>query len=127
VWIGEDPGRDMAAERLSPVSVARSLAAQLRGPAVRSLGLAVEAGAQVSFNLIDPAAVSVIDVYDAVATGAERLGCRVLRAELVGLVPAASLAVTPRHRWPELDLSEDRTIEGRMEDLRLPIAPDRAL
>jgi glutamate formiminotransferase len=127
VWIGEDPGRDMAAERLSPVSVARSLAAQLRGPAVRSLGLAVEAGAQVSFNLIDPAAVSVVDVYDAVATGAEGRGCRVLRAELVGLVPAATLATIPRRRWPELDLSEDRTIEGRMEDLRLPLAPDGAV
>jgi glutamate formiminotransferase / 5-formyltetrahydrofolate cyclo-ligase len=127
VWIGEDPEGGPQVDRPAPLTVARSLAAELRGPAVRSLGLGVEAGAQVSFNLIDPAAVSVIDVYDAVATGAERRGCRVLRAELVGLVPAASLAVIPRHRWPELDLSEDRTIEGRMEALRLPIAPDRAL
>jgi glutamate formiminotransferase len=124
VWIGEDPEPGAEAERTSPLSVARSLAAELRGPAVRSLGLAVQAGAQVSFNLIDPAAVSVIDVYDAVATGAERHGCRVLRGELVGLVPTATLAAIPRRRWPELGLTEDRTIEGRMEDLRLPIAPD---
>jgi glutamate formiminotransferase len=130
VWIGHDPepgagsGRGAQAEPVSPVSVARSLAAELRGPAVRSLGLAVEAGAQVSFNLIDPAVVSVIDVFDAVAVGAGRQGCRVLRGELVGLVPAATLAAIPRHRWAELDLAEDRTIEGRMEDLRLPIAPE---
>jgi glutamate formiminotransferase len=127
VWIGEDPERGPEAERLSPLSVARSLAAQLRGPTVRSLGLAVEAGAQVSFNLIDPTAISVADVYDAVATGAESSGCRVLRGELVGLVPAAILAAIPPRRWPELDLTEDRTIEGRMEDLRLPIAPDGAV
>ena len=126
VWIGEDTER-AAADRPSPLPVARSLAAELRGPAVRSLGLPVEAGAQVSFNLIDPAAVSIVDVYDAVATGAGRRGCRVLRGELVGLVPAASLAAIPRRRWPELDLTEDRTIEGRMEDLRLRIAPDGAV
>jgi glutamate formiminotransferase len=127
VWIGEDPERGVGVNRPSPLTVARSLAAELRGPAVRSLGLGVEAGAQVSFNLIDPAAVSVVDVYDAVATAAERRGCRVLRGELVGLVPAASLTVIPRGRWPELDLSEHRTIEGRMEDLRLPFAPDSAV
>jgi glutamate formiminotransferase / 5-formyltetrahydrofolate cyclo-ligase len=127
VWIGEDPERGAEVERPTPLSVARSLAAELRGPAVRSLGLAVEAGAQVSFNLIDPTAISVADVYDAVATGAESSGCRVLRGELVGLVPAATLAAIPRRRWPELDLTGDRTIEGRMEDLRLPIAPDGAV
>jgi glutamate formiminotransferase len=127
VWIGEDPGRGAEVERPSPLSVARSLAARLRGPAVRSLGLAVEAGAQVSFNLIDPTAISVVDIYDAVAAGAESSGCRVLRGELVGLVPAATLAAIPRRRWPELDLTGDRTIEGRMEDLRLPIAPDGAV
>jgi len=126
VWIGEDPGRGAEPGRASPLSVARSLAAELRGPAVRSLGLAVEVGAQVSFNLIDPAVVSVVDVYDAVAVGAERGGYRVLRGELVGLVPGATLVAIPRHRWPELDLSEGRTIEGRMEDLRLPTAPDGA-
>ena len=124
VWIGEDPERGAEVERPSPLSVARSLAAELRGPAVRSLGLAVEAGAQVSFNLIDPTAVSVADVYDAVAAGAESRGCSVLRAELVGLVPAATLAAIPPRRGPSSISTEDRTIEGRMEDLRLPIAPD---
>lgn len=114
VWIVADSERGAADERPPVLAVARSLSADLRGPNVRSLGLAVEAGAQVSFNLIDPATVSVVDVYDAVAAGAEAAGCSVLRAELVGLVPAAMLDAIPRHRWPELDLSEDRTIETRL-------------
>jgi len=36
------------------------------------------------------------------------------RAELVGLVPQAVLAATPRARWAELDLAPDRTIEARL-------------
>ena len=41
---------------------------------MRSLGLPVGAGAQVSFNLTDPGSVSVAGVYDAVAAGAESVG-----------------------------------------------------
>jgi glutamate formiminotransferase len=95
--------------------VARSLAAKLRGPAVRALGLPIEAGAQVSINLIDPASVPLPSLYDTVAGGAESRGCSVLRAELVGLVPALVLDQVPRHRWSDLDLSPDRTVEGRMQ------------
>jgi glutamate formiminotransferase / 5-formyltetrahydrofolate cyclo-ligase len=116
VWIS-DPRRPDPGETDDPVlSVARSIAAELRGPAVRSLGLEVDAGAQVSFNLIDPASVSVAAVYDAVAERAQARGCSVLRGELVGLAPQAMLRAIPTHRWPELDLSEDTTIECRMAD-----------
>jgi glutamate formiminotransferase len=113
VWIVGPPGDgpDPAAHVLS---VARSLADQVRGPAVRSLGLAVGQGAQVSLNLIDTTLVSVADVYDSVAGGAEARGCSVLRAELVGLCPASLLEAVPRRRWAELDLSDDRTIEARL-------------
>lgn len=114
VWITGVPDVERVDGLPSVLSVARSLAARLRTPTVRSLGLAVEAGAQVSLNLIDPAGTSVADVYDTVAAGAEANGCSVLRAELVGLIPAAVLASTPRPRWEELDLSEDRTIEARL-------------
>jgi hypothetical protein len=38
----------------------------------------------------------------------------VSRAELVGLVPQSVLDRTPRHRWAQLDLSDDRTIESRL-------------
>ena len=113
VWIlgpaGDGP--DPAGRALS---VARSLADQIRGTAVRSLGLAAGQGAQVSLNLIDTTLVSVADVYDTVAAGAEEQGCSVSRAELVGLCPASVLEAVPRRRWAELDLSEDRTIEARL-------------
>jgi hypothetical protein len=38
----------------------------------------------------------------------------VVRAELVGLVPESVLQSVPAHRWTELDLDADRTIESRL-------------
>jgi glutamate formiminotransferase len=110
VWIAGPPGRrpDTA------VAVARAIAASVRGPSVRSLGLPLASGAQVSCNLIDPAAPSVAELYDTVAARARAEGCTVTRAELVGLLPEASLSTVPRWRWPELDVSAERTIEFRL-------------
>lgn len=107
---------DAGARRADDVarSVAREVAAGVRGPALRTLGLAMPTGAQVSCNLVDVESVSVLDAYDRVAAATEERGCSVLRAELVGLVPAVHLAGIPRHRWDELDLSEARTIESRL-------------
>jgi glutamate formiminotransferase len=93
------------------LALARRLAAALRGPAVRALGLPVGPAVQVSMNLIDPLAVGPAEVYDCVAEQAA-----VERAELVGLVPAAVLAATPEGRWAQLDLAPDRTIEHRAPD-----------
>ena len=121
VWIAANPDPDGPDAQPSAPAVARSLAGRLRSPAVRSLGLEVEEGAQVSFNLIDLGAVSVVDVYDAVAAGAESNGCSVLRAELVGLIPEVALRAAPRNRWAELDLGEDRTIESRLAAGGYPI------
>jgi glutamate formiminotransferase len=115
LWITADGGSDGGPPKADATQAARALAADRRGPAVRSLGFSTASGAQVSFNVIDPASVSLADLYDAVARGAEAMGYAVERAELVGLAPAAVLAAVPRHRWPELDLSPDRTIESRME------------
>ncbi len=91
------------------VELARSIAASLRGPAVRALGLQVGTEVQVSMNLIDPGRVTPADVWDRVAAQAA-----IARAELVGLVPAAVLDAVPRESWAQLDLSEDRTIEARL-------------
>jgi glutamate formiminotransferase len=121
VWIAADPGFEGPDGQPSAPAVARSLAGRLRSPAVRALGLEVGAGAQVSFNLIDLGAVSVVDAYDAVAAGAESYGCSVLRAELVGLIPEAALRAAPQDRWAELDLGEDRTIESRLAAAGYPI------
>lgn len=96
------------------LDLARRLAAGLRGPAVRALGLQVGDAVQVSCNLIDPESVGPAAVFDAVAT---RSG--VDRAELVGLVPARVLDAIPEHRWRELDLDRSRTIEARLEQTGL--------
>ncbi|MBF6555054.1 MAG: glutamate formiminotransferase [Acidimicrobiales bacterium] len=121
VWIADGSSPDDPDAHPSAPAVARSLAGRLRSPAVRTLGLEVEAGAQVSFNLIDLGAVSVVDVYDAVAAGAESHGCSVLRAELVGLIPEVALRAVPRNRWAQLNLGEDRTIESRLAARGYPI------
>ena len=101
-----------------PLEVARRVAAQVRQPAVRALGLDVGGTAQVSLNLVDPLAFGPADAYAAVAARAP-----VARAELVGLVPAAVLDAIPSDRWPTLDLSPAKTIEGRLA--RLSPAPVR--
>ena len=102
VWLArplEDGGLDLA----------RSIAAELRAPEVRTLGLPVGPHAQVSMNLIDPMVVGPLAVYDAVAERAE-----IARAELVGLLPAAVLASIPPERWDALDVGAERTIEHRI-------------
>jgi glutamate formiminotransferase len=91
---------------------ARRIAAELRGPAVRALGLLVGDRVQVSCNLIDPSRVGPEAVFDAVAARTV-----VATAELVGLLPARLLDAIPRRRWRQLDIDEARTIEGRLEAL----------
>ncbi len=81
---------------------------ELRGPAVRSLGAARrQPGPRSASTSSTPLSVSVADVYDAVAAGAESAGCTVLRAELVGLCtgrgrsirsPAAAGRTRPQRR-----------------------------
>jgi glutamate formiminotransferase len=91
------------------VDRARAVAAAVRSPAVRALGLRCGARVQVSMNLVDPEAVGPAAAFDAVAARVP-----VADAELVGLVPAVVLAAVPPARYAELDLSADRTIEARL-------------
>ena len=92
------------------LALARRIAAEIRGPHVRALGLAVGDSVQVSCNLIAPWRVGPAAARDAVAGRAS-----VARAELVGLLPRAVLEATPPKRWSELGLSESATIEARLE------------
>jgi glutamate formiminotransferase len=91
------------------LALARHIARDIRGPAVRALGLEVGERVQVSMNLIDPSAVGPAEAFDLVAARAPVAG-----AELVGLVPDAVLQAVDRRRWAELDLAADRTIEARL-------------
>jgi glutamate formiminotransferase len=91
------------------LATARSVAAAVRGPHLRALGLQVGDRVQVSMNLIDPTELGPAAATDRVAALAPVAGC-----ELVGLVPRAVLDAVPRARWAALDLAEDRTIEARL-------------
>jgi glutamate formiminotransferase / 5-formyltetrahydrofolate cyclo-ligase len=92
------------------LALARRIAAGLRGPDVRALGLQVGDAVQVSCNLVNPSKCRPEAVFDAVAAQAP-----VAKAELVGLLAWRILHAIPAHRWPELDLDEARTIEARLE------------
>ncbi|MHB8329642.1 MAG: glutamate formimidoyltransferase [Acidimicrobiales bacterium] len=96
------------------LTTARSIAASIRGPMVRALGMSVSGGTQVSCNLIDPTRVGPAQVYDAVAELAQQMNVSIVRAELVGLAPQAAVEAVPTHRRAELDLDLDRTIEARL-------------
>jgi len=103
VWVA---GTDLAG--------VRRLAASVRGPALRALGLAVGDRWQVSMNLIEPLALGPPAAFDAVLEAASSAGAVVEGAELVGLVPDAVLQAVPRTRWAQLDLAAERTIEARL-------------
>lgn len=89
---------------------AREVAAQVRGPHLRALGLQVGERVQVSMNLIAPHVVGPAEAWDRVAALVPPAG-----AELVGLVPASVLDRTDPARWAQLDLDRQRTIEARLE------------
>jgi glutamate formiminotransferase len=97
---------------------ARQVAAEVRGPGIRALGMAVDGRTQVSMNLVEPLVIGPAEAYDRVAERAAARGLRTAGAELVGLLPARALARTPKGRWAELDLSAERTIEWRIGNRR---------
>jgi glutamate formiminotransferase len=91
------------------VATARAVAASVRGPSLRALGLEVGERVQVSMNLIAPDALGPADAYDVVAACTAVDG-----AELVGLLPARVLERIPRSRWQQLDVGTEQTIEARL-------------
>jgi glutamate formiminotransferase / 5-formyltetrahydrofolate cyclo-ligase len=92
--------------------LARRVAASVRGPAVRALGLVLSGAVQISANLVRPEVVGPGTLYDQVAEAITGTGARVARAELVGLLPRSVLAAEPEERWPALGLSPGATIEA---------------
>lgn len=115
VWIaGPSAGGPAPESHIDVTEVARSLAARLRRPGLRTLGLAVDGGAQVSCNVVDHHQVTLSEVFDEVATGSAEFGCSVTKGELVGLVPQVSLSAVDECRWVALGLRAEDTIEFRM-------------
>ena len=91
------------------LATTRRIASDVRTVNIRTLGLQVGTFTQVSVNLIQPMIAGPNEVFDAVSQHA-----KVHHAELVGLLPASVLAVIPRARWEDLDLSVEQTIEWRV-------------
>jgi glutamate formiminotransferase / 5-formyltetrahydrofolate cyclo-ligase len=103
------------------VAVAQRVAARLRGPDVRALGLDLASGVQVSCNLVRPLRTGPAAVYDDVVRllageaprgGADAPG--IDHAELFGLAPMAVVRTAPSDRRCQLDLDESRTVEARL-------------
>ncbi|MGH9210695.1 MAG: glutamate formimidoyltransferase [Acidimicrobiales bacterium] len=92
------------------LALAKRIAAVIRGPGLRALGLQIGDEVQVSMNLITPEVLGPEQAWDLVAALAP-----VDRAELVGLVARSVLDRIPPDRWSQLDLSADRTVEARLQ------------
>jgi len=113
----------------SDPEVARSVAAGLREsggglPGVRAIGLLLSGGrAQVSTNVHDPLAVPLAKVVERVRALASPLGARPVKAEVVGLVPAAALAGFPADVSLQDFEPAVQTIEARLRPS--PEAPGR--
>jgi glutamate formiminotransferase / 5-formyltetrahydrofolate cyclo-ligase len=96
------------------LAVAKEVAAAVRGPTIRALGLQVGAATQVSMNLVEPLVTGPREARALVVQHLRAAGASIDRTELVGLVPEAVLRATPEGEWTDLDLGADRTIEARL-------------
>ncbi len=103
------------------LSVGNEIAKALRGPAVRALAFELDGHVQVSLNLVDPLNIGPEEAYDRVDAEALARGTAISRPELVGLAATAVLERVPPARWTELGLSEEATIESRLEGAGLPL------
>jgi glutamate formiminotransferase len=104
--------------RTDDVAVARAVAAAVRErdgglPGVQALGLLLPrtGRAQVSMNLIDPAATAMHEVVAEVVRLAAVHGVEVERCELVGLMPAATAAAAAGRALLIEGMSADRLLE----------------
>ena len=104
------------------VEVARSVAAGLREAGggllgVRAIGLLLSSGrAQVSTNVHNPLAVPLGEVVERVRELAAPLGARPVEAELVGLIPRASLRDYPADVPMRAFDPQRHTIEARLAE-----------
>jgi glutamate formiminotransferase len=106
------------------VEIARQIAGRIRSssgglPCLKALGLPVAGLAQVSMNLTDYTQTSPKAAFDAVHLEAGKLGVRIDRSELIGLVPRrAMLGIDPSDLRLE-NFSEEKILEHRLKDFGL--------
>lgn len=97
---------------------ARSIAADVRSPSLRALGMQMPGGvAQVSMNLIDPAVTGIEDAFHAVRARAEAKGGRVVATEIVGLVEERFLP-SPETTVARLLTEPSRSVEEALQQVR---------
>src|SRR5260370_21647583 len=115
------------------VAIAKEIARQIRTsggglPAVQASGFEVEGKAQVSMNLLDIDVTPPATVVAAVEAAAAERGARVLRSQILGLIPeraglgaGAAAFRCPDAAAPLLDAeiraSEGPTLDGWLEQL----------
>jgi glutamate formiminotransferase len=103
------------------LALARRIATAVRErdgglPAVRAMGVPLQGRGlvQVSMNLLDWRVTPPAAAFAAVARLAERAGARVVRSEVVGLVPAAALAGTDPAALRLEGFTRDQLLEERL-------------
>ena len=92
------------------LAATRAVAAQVRTTGLLALGLEVRGATQVSCNLVAPEAFTPLDAYLRIEAALPE-GSRIVRGELVGLIPARVLDKVPEPWWARLGLGADRTFE----------------
>ena len=90
--------------------LAKEVAAQVRSPYFRTLGLQVGNEVQVSANLVDPLNHGIYELYQTVSKFAD-----VSKGELVGLAPRKVIEESPKNLWDILDLDIDKALEIRAD------------
>lgn len=98
------------------VALAREVAREVREadgglPGVQALGLAVSGGAQVSLNIVDYHGTPPHRALSAIGEALERRGGRVLRAELVGMLPLEAALAAAGDRLGLAALAPERVLE----------------
>jgi glutamate formiminotransferase len=98
----------------APVEAAKQIAASVRGPAVRALGMEMSDGsAQVSMNLIDPPTMGIDGIFDVVRRAADHHGVEVTATEIVGLVEERFLP-NPNAQAARLLREPGRSLESEL-------------
>ncbi len=115
------------------LELARRIASAVRErdgglPAVRAMGVALEGRGlvQVSMNLLDFRVTPPAVAFAAVAGLAGRAGARVVRSEVVGLVPAAALAGTDPAELRLDGFTPDLLLEERLARMLRARSGDQA-